>query len=177
MKLTINLATRRYINMRRLNTLLVAGLVILAPLLVYQVREIGHNQAEIGKIGRQAAAAGVPVGAPAVSAEQMQSLEKRIASANDLIDMKTVNWLGLLDKLEAVVPAGVALDQVQPSLRDQTLRVTGVARSFANLRSLLENMDRSPDFAEVYLLSQTELKVGQTQQGYNFALSCKVDYR
>ena len=178
MKLTINLATRRYLNMRRLNTVLLASFILMAALLVYNVREIASNQVEINRIKRQlSGAASGPAGAPAVSQAQLQALDKEISFANDLIEKKTVNWVGLLDKLEEVVPAGVALTQVEPVQREQLLKLAGVTRSFANLRTLLENMEQSKNFSEVYLLSQSEHKVGLTQQGFSFTITCKVSYR
>ena len=178
MKLTINLATRRYINMRQLNGWLAASLALLVILLVYQVRAIANNQVEIHKIRRESAAAtsGASTGGVTVTPEQMKALEARIAFGNELIDRKTVNWIGLLDKLEGVVPAGVALAQVQPALKESGLKIDGTARNFAGLRALLENMEQSPNFSEVYLLSQSEVKVGKTQQGLNFSISCKVSY-
>ncbi|MBU5614857.1 PilN domain-containing protein [Geomonas azotofigens] len=178
MKLTINLATRRYVNLRQLNAILAASFVILVLLLVYLVREVANNQVEINKIKSQSAAASSgPVGVAPVPAEQMKDLETKIAFANTLIDRKAMNWLELLDKLELVVPAGVALTQVEPSVQDQTLKLTGMALTFDNLRALLENMERSPNFSEVYLLGQSERKMGKTQQGFGFSLSCKVGNR
>lgn len=178
MKLTINLATRRYINMRRLNTGLAASLLILAALLVYQVREIAGNQVDINKIRTESAAASRgSAGEPAVSPERLRELDAKIAFANELIARKTTNWMGLLDKLEGVVPPGVALSQVKPTVKDEKLQLTGVARNFAGLRSLLENMEQSPNFSEVYLLSQSEVKVGKAQQGLSFNISCKVSYQ
>ena len=178
MRLTINLATRRYINMRRLNGLLIACFLLLTGLLVYETRQIAGNKADIDRIRRQSAAAlSGPAGAPAVSRAQIQELSGKIAFANGLIEKKTVNWVGLLDKLEEVVPPGVSLTQVEPVLRDQAVRLNGVARNFANLRALLENMEQSDNFSEVYLLSQNEQKVGATQQGIGFNLTCKVGYR
>ena len=178
MKLTINLATRRYLNLPRLNAALIGTGVVLAALLVYQVREIANNQIEFNKIKRESAAANsAHPGAAPVSPEQMKSLESGIAFANELIDKKTLNWLALLDKLEEVVPAGVALTQVEPVLKDQSLKLTGVAYSFSNLRTLLENMEQSPNFSEVYLLAQNEVKVGKSQQGIGFSITCKVGYR
>lgn len=178
MKLTINLATRRYLNLRLLNAWLVGAGLLLAALLVYQVREIASNQVEFNKIKRESAVlnSGRPGAAP-VSPEQLKSLEGGIAFANELIDQKTLNWLALLDKLEGVVPAGVALTQVEPALKDQSLKLTGVAYNFSNLRTLLENMEQSPNFSEVYLLGQNEVKVGKSQQGIGFSISCKVGYR
>ncbi|WP_026840145.1 PilN domain-containing protein [Citrifermentans bremense] len=178
MKLTINLATRRYLNMRRLNAALFGAGLLLAALLVYQVREIANNQVEFNTVKRDSAAANsARPGAAPVSPEQLKSLESSVAFANEIIDKKTLNWLALLDKLEGVVPAGVALTQVEPVLKDQALKLTGVAYSFSNLRTLLENMEQSPNFSEVYLLSQSELKVDKSQQGIGFAISCKVGYR
>lgn len=179
MKLTINLATRRYINMRQLNGWLAISLFLLAALLVYQVRTIANNQVEINKIRRESAAAssGAATGAVMLSPEQMKALDAKIAFGNDLIDNKTISWITILDKLETVVPPGVALNQVQPILKEQALTITGSARSFGHLRTLLENMEQSPDFSEVYLLSQNELKIGKTQEGLGFSISCKVSYR
>lgn len=178
MNLTINLATRRYINVRQLNTMLAVAFVVLAALLIFKVRSLANNQAEINRIKAESAAASRGTkGGPTVTPEQMKALDAKIAFANSLIDQKTLNWVVLLDKLELVVPAGVALTQVSPGIKDQTLKFTGVALSFDRLRNLLENMEQSPNFSEVYLLSQAEQKVGKTQQGLGFSISCKVSYR
>ncbi|MBJ6800674.1 PilN domain-containing protein [Geomonas propionica] len=179
MKLTINLATRRYVNLPQLNAVLAASFVVLALLLVYLVREVANNQVEINKIKNESAAASRgPAGAPPVPAEQMKALEAKIAFANTIIDQKSINWLGLLDKLELVVPAGVALTTVVPSAQDpQSLALSGMALSFGKLRTLLETMEQSPNFSDVYLLSQTDRKVGNDQKGFAFTISCKVSNR
>ena len=94
-----------------------------------------------------------------------------------MIEKKSANWLNLLDRLEEVVPAGVALTQIEPDPKERLVKLTGAARSFANLRTLIENMEQSKNFSEVYLLSQSDAKkVGATQQGLQFAISCKVIY-
>jgi type IV pilus assembly protein PilN len=176
MKLTINLATRRYINMRLLNGVLVTGFLLTGVLLIFQVREVANNHAELGRIKNLSAASATRSGAT-VSEAQLKALAGRIAFANTLIDKKALNWVNLLDRLEEVVPSGVSLTAIEPDQRNQQLKITGAARSFANLRSLLENMEQSKNFSEVYLLAQTEIKVGQTQSGINFSVTCKVSYR
>jgi type IV pilus assembly protein PilN len=177
MKLTINLATRRYVNLRRLNAGLLLGFLVLGTLLVFKVSEVAKNQAELGRIKNLAATAGNPPGAK-VSAAELQALAVRISFANELIQKKTVSWLTLLDRLEEVVPEGVALTEILPDPRTpQQLKLSGVARSFANLRSFLERMEQSQAFSEVYLMSQSDTKVGLTQQGLTFSVACKVEYR
>ena len=176
MKLTINLATRRYVNMRRLNAGLALAFLILALTLVLKVREVARNQAELTRIGKLSAAAGGRPGAT-VSEAELKAQAERIRFANELIGRKSVSWLTLLDRLEEVVPDGVALTMIEPDQRAQLLKISGVARSFANLRSFLENMEQSPNFSEVYLMAQGEAKVGLTQQGLTFSVTCKVDYQ
>ena len=175
MRLTINLATRRYLNLRRLNAWLIVGGLIALALLVFEVRECAYTQGELQRIRAAEAALGKrPSAAPAVSEPRLKAQAARFAFANALIRRKTVNWLRLLDCLEEVVPNGVALSQIEPDQRDQLLKVSGVARGFDNLRALLENMEQSRNFSEVYLLSQSETKVGLTQKGITFAVTCKV---
>lgn len=177
MKLTINLATRRYINLRRLNAGLLLGFLILATLLIFKVREVAKNQAELGRIKNLAATAGNPPGAK-VSEGELQALAGRVSFANELIRKKTVNWLALLDRLEEVVPEGVALTEISPDpSTPQQLKISGVARSFANLRAFLEQMEGSQVFSDVYLMAQSDTKVGLTQQGLTFSVTCKVEYR
>ena len=175
MRLTINLATRRYINLRRLNALLVACFLLLGTLLVFKVREVAYNQAELTRIRQLSASSGARPGQTA-SAAQLQALSARIRFANGLIEKKTTNWLSLLNRLEEVVPDGVSLTQLEPSQREQLLKVNGAARNFASLRTFVENLEQSENFSEVYLLSQNEKKVGLTQQGIDFAITCKVTY-
>lgn len=177
MKLTINLATRRYINMRQVNAFLLACFLILGVLLVLKVREVAYNHAELKRIRGLTAAAGSGSGAAAVSEEQLKELTEKIAFANSLIDKKSTNWLSLLDRLEEVVPAGVALTGIAPDPGSQQLNITGVARSFENVRALLENMEQSKNFSEVYLMSHGETKVGLTQRGVSFSVACRVSYR
>jgi len=173
MKLTINLATRRYVNLRQLNAGLLLGFLLLGGLAVYKVRELADNQAELARL-RHLSGTSSGRGGSQVSEAQLKALKSQIQLANAAIDKKSLNWLGLLDRLEEVVPNGVTLTQIEPGLGNGLVQLSGAARAFGNLRTLLENMEHSPHFSEVYLLSQSETKVGQTQQGLLFSVSCKV---
>jgi len=173
MKLTINLATRRYVNLRQLNLLLLFGFALSGGLALFNGVAVARNASEISRIdglirGIDTRSGGVPV-----SAAQLKAQGSRIRFANAIIEKKTVNWLSFLDYLEEVVPAGVTLTEITPD-RMQQLKIRGVARTFGNLRTLLETMERSKNFSEVYLLSQSDTKVGLTQKGITFNLSCKV---
>jgi type IV pilus assembly protein PilN len=173
MRLTINLATRRYVNLRQLNVALLAAFVLLGALAVFKSVEIGRNQAELSRVRALIQGTATGEGGVRVSEAQLKAQGVRIQFANQAIDKKSVNWIGLLDRLEEVVPAGVALSTVTPEPL-QVVKIGGSALSFANLRTLLENMEHSKNFSEVYLLAQGEAKVGQTQEGITFEITCKV---
>jgi type IV pilus assembly protein PilN len=177
MKLTTNLATRRYFNTQLLNLYLVVALVILTAVLILRVREIAYNQAELGRVKGMLAGAGTTATGRKVTQADLKALQPRVTFANTLIDRKAVNWLNLLDRLEEVLPTGVALTQIEPSKDGQTITLAGVASQFATLRTLLENMEQSKNFSEVYLLSQSETKVGLTQRGITFSISCRIAFR
>ncbi|HJV64960.1 MAG TPA: PilN domain-containing protein [Geomonas sp.] len=176
MKFTINLATRRYLNLRRIDAALALCLLVLVLLLILRVRETAYNQAELARLKTQIATAPRAHGAQ-VSEAQLKAQAGRVAFANSVIERKSMNWLGLLDRLEEVVPAGVAISGLHPDGKDpQKISMTGAARGFSNLRELLENMERSRNFSDVYLMNEAETKVGQTQQGITFSINCKVLY-
>jgi len=178
MRLTINLATRRYINLPRLNAVLVACFVLVGGLLLFKVREIAYKQSELAQIRSLSAAADRRPGeGPAVGEAQLKELATQTSLANALIDKKSVNWLYILDSLEEVVPEGVAISQIDPGKRNEPLKLAGLARSFANVRALMENLEQNKKFSEVFLISQSEIKVAQTQHGVSFAITCKVNYR
>ena len=176
MRLTTNLATRRYVNLRQLDAVLVLCFALLGILALFKAGELTRNASEIKRLKGLSQESGGRGGAPRVSDAQLKAQDARVLFANAVIEKKSVNWLNLLDRLEEVVPPGVALTQIEPD-HTHALKISGVARSFANLRALMENMERSKNFSEVYLLSQSDSKVGLTQQGLNFNLTCKVALR
>jgi type IV pilus assembly protein PilN len=69
----------------------------------------------------------------------------------------------------------VMVTSLEPSLKDGKLTVSGVARNFSLMRKFIENMEESTFFTDIYLLSQAEAKVDETQKGVSFSVSCKAD--
>src|SRR5512136_3004636 len=126
MRLTINLATRIYINMRRLNFFLAAVFVLLILLLLVIVRNIATDFGEIRQLNH-----GITIlegktkkaTSEAVPDKEYQAILARIKFANGLIAQKTFNWLILLDKLEEVVPDGIAIAGLEPSPKDEGLKL------------------------------------------------------
>lgn len=176
MQLKTNLATRTYIDTGLLNVAVGAAIIIFGAALFFQVKKTASNTGEIKRLSRDMAVlTGTEKGD--VPAKEYQALLARIHFANDVIARKTFNWLALFDRLEGVVPDGVALTAIAPDLKEKSLKLAGVARNFKNLRQLMENLEESNYFTDVYLQSQTESQIGTNQKATGFAISCKVNYQ
>jgi type IV pilus assembly protein PilN len=175
MQFKINLATRTYIDAGRLNAAIVAALVILGAALFFQVRAAATNAGEIKRLtGETVSTTGK--GKDAVPAKDYQALLARIHFANDVISRKTFDWLALFARLEGVVPDGVALSSIAPDLKGKSLTLAGVARNFQNLRRLMENLEGSNYFTEVYLQRQSEISIAG-KKATGFTISCRVNYQ
>jgi type IV pilus assembly protein PilN len=177
MRFTLNLATRTYINSRQVNLILgvVGGLllVILVGLSSLVIMNRGTQQkleTEVAVVEARIKASG-----KGVSEKEYVALLGKIKLVNGIIQRKSFNWIGFLDWLEVVVPDGVMVTSLEPSLKDGKLKVSGVAKNFQILRKFLENLEDSKFFTDIYLLSQSEAKVDETQKGVSFSVSCKAD--
>ena len=173
MKLTTNLATRCYVNLKQLNSALWAGFLVLGGLALLLASLVGQGRGEIVRVRTLEQGLTPKSAGPQLSEAQLGAQAKHVQFANQVVDRKTVNWLHLLDSLEEVVPNGVALNHIAPSL-ERALSIGGSARNFAALRTLLENMERSKNFSDVYLMSQAEQKAGLTQEGISFTITCRI---
>lgn len=180
MRFNINLATRTYINTKLLKILSAAAVLLFAALLFFNVRNIAVTAAEIKRVTSEIARSEdkSKPNEKAVSEKEYRALMDRIAFANSVIERKTYNWLALLDNLEQVVPDGVAISSIEPEPKGQGLKLSGIAKSFNNLRTFMEHLEDSKFFSDVYLANQTEAKLGDpklsTAQGITFDLTCKV---
>lgn len=176
MRLTINLATRTYLNRNQLNTGCAVLCVLLLLFLVITIKNISAAMAETDRIRSELTALEQKSGSKGrkIPEAEYQSLVKQIGYANDVIKRKTFSWLALLDKLESVVPDGASLTVISPDIKKKELKISGTTATFARLRQLLENMEESTSFTDIYLISQADARVGETQKGITFSINCKV---
>jgi type IV pilus assembly protein PilN len=177
MRFTLNLATRTYINTRQVNLLLGCAGFCLVGALVGFSSLVMVNRAQQQKLETDLAGVDARIKATAkgVSDREYQALLGKIKVANGIIQRKSFNWLGFLSWLEAVVPDGVMVVSLEPSLKEGKLTINGVARNFQLMRKFIENLEDSKFFTDIYLLNQAEAKVDETQKGVSFSVSCKAD--
>jgi len=173
MRFDINLATRQYINTRQLNLVVAVAVMLLGGMLVSNLVAFTSASSEIGRLTADLAGH-APKDAKNVSPQEYQALLRKISTANAIIARKSYDWLALLDQLEGVVPDGVSLSSLDPDPKGGDLKIGGVALNFKALRTFVEQLEGSSFFTDVYLVSQAENKVSETQKGISFSITCKV---
>ena len=176
MKLQINLATKQYINLRPFDAGLTVSILLLLVVLTFNVYDLAVTSGESRRLHEELAGVALKGKSayPPVTDKDWQRLQADIASTNAIIRRKAFNWLVFLDDMETVLPDGVTITSLEPKAETGELKLSGIALSFSGISALLANMENSRQFADVYLLTQTEQKVGQTQKGIAFTLTCKV---
>ncbi len=172
MDFKLNLATRTYVDTAKVNGSVACICFLLFLGLFFNIKAVATNAGAL-KSAEQEMAIMEQSGRGRVGEKEYQALLTRIGAANAIIARKSYNWLLLLDRLEIVVPDGIAMTSIQPDTGGG-VRLTGVGKSFAALRHLVERLEETNYFSDVYLLSNTESKVGTSQKGMSFSISCKV---
>ena len=178
MDLKINLSTRYFVDTRKLNAALAAAVALLVLIMFFSVQGLASGAGRAKQLEGDLARlqARFAASAKGVSEQEYQGVVRDISVANGILKKRGLNWLLLLDRLELVVPEGVALSSIEPKPKEGTLTLSGSAREFRNLRAFVENLEAEPRFSDVFLQSQTEIRQGDDQRGVGFTVTCKVDF-
>lgn len=167
----LNLSTRPFYNERAVHILLAALAVLLVVVTAFNVREVvslsARQTALRASIGADdARAADLRRRAQALRAQlRVEELETVLASAREanlLIDRRTFSWSGLLDHLEATLPANVMLTSVMPTIEDEGIVITiGVlGRSIDDIEAFIGRLEETGAFSELLSASETPEESG-----------------
>jgi type IV pilus assembly protein PilN len=176
MRFTINLATRPYLDHRRVKLACIGALTLLTILLVWNAGHICRNLIEMRRLGAESAAMNTRLsGRPAgVSEKDSARMTASIRFHNAIIERKSFNWLDLLDQVENATPEGIALASLVPEKRGAELKLEGRAHGFSSVRSYLEKLEASHAFTDILLLSHRDMAVGEKGRGVQFTISCRA---
>lgn len=180
MRHTINLATRIYIDNRKLTFSIVVAFVILIALAAMIIGDIISDLREMGTLNRGISAfegKTKAVKSSEIPEKDFQALVERIKFANGIIEQKNYDWLLFLDRLEGVVPQGIALSNLEPNPNKGELKLGGVAKSFGNIRKFVRNLEESGFFHDVYLVNHSESQGADGQKVTSFNITCKAKFK
>jgi Tfp pilus assembly protein PilN len=161
----LNLAARPFRNQRLPNALLaLAWIALVAMTVVHGValarllpsrtsardREVAALEQESARL-RQAAAA-----TPLARADPAEVTQWTLVK--DLVDRRAFSWTDLFARLEEVVPDGVRLTSISPSVRkgDMLLDVVAQGRSPDEGWDFVRRLDERTEFSDVFPTSEGE---------------------
>lgn len=172
----LNLATRIYLDTRRIRFSL--GILTAASMLFlgWNIHQTVTVHQEIASLRAMIARQNLTSGSRTVSEVDYQKALARLSHINGFLSARSPEWVRLLDSLEMVVPDGVMLTEISPAGGKESgvYRINGYAADFQRVRRLFERMSAGDLFSDVFLVSQSRLRVTESQQGVSFTLSARV---
>jgi type IV pilus assembly protein PilN len=178
MKLTLNLASRTYLNRRALRFFYLAVIAVLLLLAAVNLYGYLRSQAEVGQLTAWLAEIERQQKTPRreeqkMTQQEQQTLRADVDFANQNLKMDGFRWTQLLDHLEAVVPERVSIRGIRPDFRQGSFTLTGYARSVDDLRGFLDNLHASTGFNDVYLLQQSRQEQQDGSRLLDFSIVVK----
>ena len=179
MRFTINLATRTYLDNRVLNRLAYCVISVLLVIAVWNINRVASVAGERSRLSAEIAAIQNRIGTKpnGISEAEASRQKARIRFYNEIIERKSINWLGKLEMFEDVTPEGISLSLLTPDKKQDEWKLEGHARSFKVVQQYLEKLDASKNFSNVLLLSHRNIDAGaagEMMRGVQFTISCKV---
>jgi Tfp pilus assembly protein PilN len=86
---------------------------------------------------------------------EREVLVKNLNAMSGLLESRRFSWTRLLTSIEAIVPIGVAMKNVDFDPRDRVLVLEGTAQSPEALRNLIVGLEQSASFKDPFLKHQS----------------------
>ncbi len=176
MKLTLNHASRRYLNRRALNQIYLVLSLLLCALLAYQVvnslqgksraeqfqKNISELQQQLGQLQGEAPRH--------LTADRIEKQKVEFAQVETILDRDAFRWSALFDRMELLLPDGASIRSFNPNYKDKSLVLNGVVKGLSDLQQLLDNL-LADSFQQVYLQNQGMVEVSDGSGGKAPALN------
>jgi Tfp pilus assembly protein PilN len=179
MRFTINLATKRILDLRRFNRICAVAIALLLALLCWNIFRFLWNLGESHRLSDEIIASETKLKSLPVAVIDKDSAKTRatIGYYNEIIARKTFGWLVFLEQLEISTPEGVALSGVEPDRKSGTVKIEGLARDFGKVQAYLESLEESPYFHSIQLLSHQNFVLWEEARGVKFSVMCRVKFQ
>lgn len=176
MRFTIDLATNRILDHRRVNRICAVIGAVLLGFLCWNTCRISWNTGESHRLDDDITALERELKSrpAAVVDTDSAATRARIRFFNEILARKAFGWLDLLERIELATLDGIALSGLAPDRKNGTVTIEGWARDFGKVRSYLESLDESIFFDAVQLVSHKEVVLWEQARGIQFSIVCRV---
>ena len=153
--IAINFASRNYRLISRIYEVIVAMNIVLLAVLAVLLWTARSYHADITVLDQRQKEL-------KVAEEQMKPVLierdrviKDLSAMSGLMEVRRFSWTRLLTSIEAVVPAGVALNRLEYDRKVNSLLLEGKALSPESLRNLMVGLEKSASFKDQLLKHQS----------------------
>jgi len=174
MNLQLNLATRYYVDFRKVNLSIAFVFSIVFFWFIADTYLLVSNYEEFKRLSGYKSSVITTGAGDKISEVDYNKTLSGIKFANTILEKRSYDWLTLLDDLESVVPTGVSLTGLVPDEKSGVIKLSGAARSIAAVRTLIESMQGSHKFSDVFLTDHAILKEKDSFKGITFSVTCKA---
>jgi type IV pilus assembly protein PilN len=157
-----------------LNLALILLYIIIIGFLIRNMYRITANYKEIYTFAERRTEHKLSKISPQISDTDYNKVVLRIQFANSILQKRSDDWLMLLDRLEMLLPSGIAIRSIESTGKNEIIKISGSAKSFVSIIRFIEDLETSKSFTEVYLTDQSLFKIGATHRGINFSATCKA---
>jgi Tfp pilus assembly protein PilN len=151
----INFASRNYRLIERVQSALMAGIIILVMIAAGMLWATMSLRADMSFMDRKIRELETADAQAQPEIMERQQLVKDLTAMSGLMESRKISWTRLLTSIEAVVPVGVALKHVEFNAKDATLTLDGMAGSPESLRNLVVAMEKAAPFKSPSLKHQS----------------------
>lgn len=177
MKLSINLASRHYVNQRAVGLFFSVAFIFLIVVLFmlgrsylsdYRLAQTyrSHLSELKGQLHGE-----VP---ERIDPQQLADQQNEYDLVRKLLQRDAFRWTVLFDRMELLLPDGVRLLSFNPNYEKSSLNINGLAKNLKSLQQLLDNL-QSEGFDPVYLNNQGQTEVGDGRGGKRTALTFTIN--
>lgn len=182
MKIQINLTSIDYKKITLIKwilnaVILFSGILLFVNIYSYIINRNGLKEIEDGisrlrkqemRLDEELKKKGIEFSAP-----EMQALNKNITSINGLLSKRTDFWTILLSHLEAEAPRNISINNIKPHFTNGNIDLEGEAFSLNDLTDFIIKLEGSPNFKDVFLISQKALEKEREMVTFSLKLKYK----
>ena len=172
MRFEINLATRIYIDFRKVSLVIYTLAALLVFWIFFSIYSVFGNYEILSRYKVSSNKSGRSVSS--ASENDYKLFTDRVKSVNAIIYKRSYDWLQLFDNLEQLVPDGVSVRGIEPFDKGESIKIAATGRNFNAVRKLVENLEFSKTFTDVNLVEQSVVKEGSATKVMNFTVTCKA---
>ncbi len=177
MKISINLASQRYLLNQPALKLILSGIILLLLVLLalqanayLEYRQLATQHLTHLQTLQEQLHGKLP---ERLTAAELTAKQQAYQRAEALLQRDAFRWTELFDRMEKLLPDGVSLRSFDPDYAKNSLSILGIARTLTELQALHDNLQEA-QVQQVYLENLGEVEVDNGRGGKRKALNFSI---